>query len=208
MAGAKSRTYTQEYVEKYLQEHSNYIVIGKFEGAHKPLLCQCSNQHQFNLYFSEYLFRGRGCKQCAQMKQKGEGHWNWQNGGHQDVFDALRHSIIPWKKECLAESGYKCDISGESSKDLVVHHAEYNFRTLVDKALENTNLPLYNYIAEYSIEDRKKLENELLKLHTIENGKVMKKEYHDEFHQIYGKTNNTLDQYNEFKTRKRQELIK
>lgn len=181
-------------------------MIGEYQGAHKPVLCRCKQGHEFNLYFSEYLSRGRGCKLCALQRNSGANHWNWQGGGHQDVADALRHSISSWKQECLEQANYRCDICGEQASDLVVHHVNINFSNLMYQALENTHLPLHNFISEYTVEERQALEKELLKLHLPENGVVIRRKYHDEFHQWYGKTNNTLQQYEEFKKKKRQEL--
>ena len=111
------------------------------------------------------------------------------------------------EKISLKNSDYKCDISGLHSDDLVIHHATKNFRALVDEACKNTGIPLLNKIVDYSIEDRQNLEKELLKLHENCKGIVMRKVYHDEFHSIYGKTNNTLEQYLEFKKIKQEELL-
>ena len=111
----------------------------------------------------------------------------------------LRTKRSQRKKECLKNAEYKCDITGEHSQDLVVHHVDKNFRELVNEALENTGLDLRHSIDEYSLEERKSLEEELIKLHSPSNGVVIKRECHNLFHKIYGKTNNNRNQYEEFK---------
>lgn len=203
-AGATSKVYTTEYVQQYIQEHSGYTLLEEYQGSHHPTRCQCARGHEFNLWFSDYLNRGRGCKECAIIDHSGENHWNWQDGGHQEVMDALRHAIIPWKKDCLSKAQYRCDIDGIQSSDLVVHHANINFSSLVKEACNNLNLELYNQIADYTMEERQSLETELLKLHYDKAvGIVMQRKYHDEFHSLYGKINNTLKQYNEYKINKK-----
>lgn len=171
--------------------------------------CICNKNHTFKLYFTDWLYNERGCPQCAIIKYSGEGHWNWQNGGHQETIDALRHAIAPWKKECLAQAEYKCDISKIKTPNLIVHHLNINFSDLVKLASLNTGIPILNSISGYSIEQRQALEQELLSLHKKYcKGIVIDRKYHDEFHDKYGKTNNTEEQYNKFKKEKIEELNK
>lgn len=199
LRGSSEKFYSTEYVRDYIKEHDQYILLGDYVNSHSPIKCQCKSGHIFNLYWSEYLCRHRGCPKCSLENHSKENHWNWNNGGYQETLDALRHAIIPWKKECLKNAEYKCDISNEHSNNLVVHHIDVNFRELVNQALKNTNLDLRHSINEYSLEERTALEEELLRLHRISNGVVIKKEYHDLFHKIYGKTNNNRSQYEKFK---------
>lgn len=203
LAGGKALSYSQEEVTELIKK-DGYTALEEFKGSHKPLKVRCEEGHEFDLYFSEWLYNGRGCPQCAILKNSGDQHWNWNGGGHQETLEALRHVIIPWKKASLKNSDYKCDISGLHTDDLVVHHATKNFRALVDDACANTNIPLLNKVADYSFEDRQTLEKELLRLNEECKGIVMRRVYHDEFHSIYGKTNNTLEQYLEFKEMKQE----
>lgn len=195
--GAKKLKYSFDYVTEYLKEEGIQI-IGEYINANTGVKCLCKEGHEFNLFFSEHLFRGRSCPICAIEKRSGINHWNYQGGGHQDVIDGLRHAIIPWKKECLKKANYCCDIGGKPCEDLVVHHLK-NFRDIVEEALKNVNLPLHNYLNEYNDEEISQLKNEILRLHKVEDGVVISQQYHDEFHQIYGKIKNTKEQYLEFK---------
>lgn len=203
-AGAKKLKYNEDEVKKMIYDKDKYTLIDGYINGYTGCRCRCSDNHEFDLYFSEWLYRGRGCPQCAILKNSGKQHWNWNGGGYQETLDALRHAIIPWKKASLKNSDYKCDISGLHTDDLIVHHTTKNFRALVDEACINTGIPLLNKVADYSIEDRKILEKELLRLHEKCKGIVMRRAYHDEFHSIYGKTNNNLEQYLEFKKMKQE----
>lgn len=196
--GAKALKYSADYVKQYL-EKEEITLVGEYINAATGVLCKCPKGHEFNLYFSEHIFNGRGCPKCAILKNSGEGHWNYNGGGHQEVMDMLRHYIAPWKKDCLKKSNFKCEITGRSD-DLVVHHF-VNFSDIVKQASKNTNIPILNYVSEYSLEDREKLSQEVLHLHEIENGIVLTREIHDEFHKIYGKEKNTKEQFLEFKQR-------
>lgn len=205
-AGAKTLKYSEDDVRKAL-EQDGIQLVGEYVNAATGVTCVCPQGHTFQLYFSDYISeRGRGCLECARIKRSGINHWNYNGGGHQEVLDDLRHVIIPWKKDCLKNANYCCDICGEKTNDIVVHHLR-NFREIVNEALKNTNLILYNYINEYSQEEREQLEQEVLKLHKLETGVVISRQYHDEFHQIYGKKNNTIEQYEAFKAQKQKLLF-
>lgn len=194
--GAQKLKYTSEYVKNYLRDN-DINMIGEYINAGTGVLCECKQGHQFNLYFSEYLNRGRSCPQCAIIDHSGENHWNYNGGGHQEVTDMLRHYIAPWKKACLKEGNYQCDITGRKD-DLIVHHF-FNFSQIVKQASQNTGIPILNFVADYTLEEREKLSQEVLRLHTLDNGVVLNRDIHNQFHEIYGKINNTKKQYIEFK---------
>lgn len=195
--GAASRVYSQEEVAKMIYEQNQYVIIGEFQGSHNPVLCKCNRGHEFNLYFSEWKFRGRGCPKCAIINRSGKNHWNYQNGGHQEVMDMLRHKIVTWKKDCLIQHNFQCDITQEKNA-LVVHHLK-NFTDIVKEASDNTGIPILNKVSDYAYGEQEKLSNEVIRLHTIDLGVPIQRKLHDEFHLRYGKKNNTKEQYEEFK---------
>lgn len=196
--GARALEYTQEKVQEKI-ESKGYTLIGEFTGGHNPCKCKCSRGHEFDLYFSEFLNRGRGCRECAIIDHSGINHWNYQGGGHQDTMDAFRHTIIPWKKEILKKANYVCDIDKNHTDNLVIHHMEKNFVDIVKEASINTEIPILNDISEYTPEDRFAIEKEILDLHYKYEAVVIQRKYHDAFHLKYGKTKNTKEQYLEFK---------
>lgn len=197
-AGAKRLKYTSDYVKKIIKEQRNYTMIGEYINAGTPVLCRCQNGHEFPLIFSHYLKGHSGCKQCANEKLKESNHWNWQGGGHQETVDYFRHRILPWKQACLALAEFKCDITGENTNNLIVHHLS-NFSDIMYSASKDLGIPIKNYIADYTEEEREKLASEILARHDINNGVVITRDIHNLFHSIYGKINNTKEQYLHFK---------
>ena len=204
--GAKKLVYSLEDVQQDIAK-DGYTIIGEYVNASTGVLCQCSNKNHkpFYLYYSEYKFRGRGCPMCGIEKISGENHWNWQ-GGISFLNDELRNAINPWKFDIFNNSPF-CDITG-STKDLEVHHININYSDLVKEAIKNVNFNLKGiYRASYSYEEIAELKQEILRLHYEKaQGVVLTKEIHQEFHSIYGKENNTIEQYLEFKERKQKEL--
>lgn len=195
-AGASKLEYTVKDVKDTIED-DGLTLIGEYENASTGVLCRCARGHTFDLYFSEYLYRGRSCPQCAIIGRSGKNHPNYNGGGHQEAMDAFRHVIIPWKKKCLRKANYTCDITGQQG-DIVIHHL-HNFSEIVKQASTNTNIPIYNTIKEYTEEEREKLFIEILRLHEEDNGVVILRTLHNKFHSIYGTRNNTKEQYEQFK---------
>ena len=198
--GAKTKKYTKEMVQKDIQQKRGYILLGEYINAQTPVLTQCIRGHKFNLIYSQFLQGRSGCEICSIIDRSGKSHWNYQNGGHQEVLDYLRDRIKVWKNKKLKEANYLCDICHQHTNNLVVHHI-INFRKLVDEASKQSGVPLLSKVSDYYQQNipLELLVDKLLELHKATLAVVIDKKYHDEFHKIYGKTNNTLEQYLEYK---------
>lgn len=183
-------------IEKDIKKNGYQIIDkSKYVNAYVGLPCRCSNGHTFDLYYSDYLCRGRGCRKCGILNNSGENHWNYK-GGESEVMDALRKSLVNWKKDVLAYYGFECAIR-KTKGDIVVHHL-YSFSDLLKDALSICNLELLNKVSDYKDGEFDLLKSTLLSLHKRENGIAISKDIHNEFHSIYGKGNNTYEQFSNF----------
>lgn len=136
-------------------------------------------------------------KKCANEALKGENHWNWK-GGASEIIDYLRKSLKDWKKEVMQRDNYACVLSGQK-QDFVIHHLK-GFNTIVEEASINVGVPVLKKFNEYeNLTDVEKLKAEVLRLHTADLGITLNKDIHILFHRLYGKGNNTPEQFNEFK---------
>lgn len=134
----------------------------------------------------------------------GENNSNWQ-GGVTDISEYLRHALKKWREDSFKKYNYKCDISN-SNKNLIIHHL-YNFSDIVNEVFKITNIEINNKISDYSENELETLKEKCLKLHYKYGlGVCLTEELHKEFHNIYGKRNNTLEQYMEFKKNKIKEI--
>lgn len=75
----------------------------------------------------------------------------------------------------------------------MIHHVKKNFSAILEEASKNTGIPILPNISDYSKEDRDTLIKEVQRLHTIDNGVAITKEYHQLFHRKYGTRNNTYE---------------
>ena len=196
--GAKKLKYTAEDVENDIQQ-DGYHLIGKYINAKTGVLCQCNKGHPpFNLFYSEYKFRKRGCPECGKLKESGSNHWNWQ-GGISIISDLIRDAADDWKYELVKQYHY-CDITGQTH-NLEVHHLNINFADIVKESANNIGF-IFNgkELKDYDIEKVQQLKKEIARLHQEKvKGVVLTKDLHRLFHSIYGKKNNTEEQYIEFK---------
>ena len=94
----------------------------------------------------------------------------------------------------------KCILTKERTHSLVVHHLK-SFNTILDEASYNTGIPVLQKLADYENEEYIQLTNEVIRLHDVNNGVTLTKEIHDLFHEIYGRGDNTPEQFKEFTRR-------
>lgn len=204
--GQKNIKYSPEIVENLLSEQGCHL-LEPYINITTKIKCKCSNGHEFDFVLANFLRNQNPCPKCAYEKRRGPGSPVWADGGRQETLDFLRHQLSTWKKETFQAYDYTCDISGERGGKLVIHHVKKSFSEIVKQAVKNTGIPILPHIADYTEQDREILVNEIRKLHTIDIGVPIKAELHQEFHRLYGTRNNTLQQYEEFKKKKRQELL-
>lgn len=196
--GKQLRKYSEDDVNRLLSE-KNCVLLEPYVNITTKVKCQCPKGHIFDFVLANFLRKEEPCIICSYEKRKGENSPHWKGGGKQSTIDFIRHQLYLWKQEVLKQYEGKCDICGEKTKDLVIHHVSKNFSSILDEASQNTGIPILNCIADYSDEERDILINEVKRLHTIDIGRPMKREYHKLFHRRYGTHNNTLQQYEEFK---------
>lgn len=154
-------------------------------------------------------FQGRNqiiCPSCRKKISFGENSPNWK-GGVSSLNSFLRCSINEWKQDSLKNSNYQCDISKKHGY-LEVHHLHRNFKDIVDETLKITNLDIRKDIGEYTQDELDLLYNTCLSLHYKYGlGVCILREYHLEFHDFYGRFNNTPEQYYKFKKEIQSELF-
>jgi hypothetical protein len=121
------------------------------------------------------------------------------NGGVTDINRFLRYNCKQWKNDTMKKSNYMCEITKLSFD--TIHHL-YNFQNIRNEVLEECNIPEKETIYEYS-------ESEMEKLISV-NGKIHFKyglgvclctEIHTLYHKIYGRKNNSNNEFEEFKER-------
>jgi hypothetical protein len=146
------------------------------------------------------------CKSCQAIGRSGENSYNWK-GGISSIQEYIRRRLGEWKFESLKYYNFQCDISNSNS-DLVIHHLYRNFSDILDESLILSNTTLKSNIKDYSFEELDILTDICVKLHFHYGlGVCITSNLHIEFHQKYGKKNNTVDQYLEFKQLKQSQII-
>jgi len=179
---------------------NNMILLEKYYiNNHTPMkyICKFHLNTVQQITFSDLLYNNCGCRLCRYEKQSKENHWNWK-GGISSLESFLRKEIKLWVKDSLKYYNYKCFITNINSV-LVIHHL-YPFSKIVKETLEFLNLPLYSQLNKYTNNELNMIVNKCLELHyKYGYGVPLLPEIHELFHKIYGKNNNTLEQFNIFK---------
>lgn len=129
---------------------------------------------------------------------KGEENGRWLGGRTQLYFD-LRNHLQEWKQKSMEYCNYKCVITNTNFDN--IHHL-YSFRNIVNEVFINLNIDIKQTIGDYNEKTRQLIYNELIILHNKYGlGVCLKNNIHRLFHNLYGYSNNTPQQFEEFKQR-------
>lgn len=202
---AGNAKYTLDQLKKLFKDSNlNIEIVSKnYKNSNekmdfKCLVCGC----EWSTSVSSIINGHTGCPDCAIKRVSGENNWNWK-GGISEIKNYLRGSITQWKKDSMRKGNYKCIITGEDFEE--IHHA-YNFSSIVYEAFDICNISFKPYVIDYT-------EKELLQLSIVCSylhyeyglGKLLTKKLHAEYHSIYGRKNNTVEQFEEFVEFKKRE---
>ena len=167
-------TLSNEQFLKKMKEFgiSDVKPIDEYKGMNKKMLFRCSCGKTWETTPHRVLI-GNHCPMCFSNSMKGENNYFYnKNLTNKDRADARYRFRKPEYKsfvqECLKNDNYTCQISGKKSCGDVVVHHISGFN--------------------WDIQNR----------YNSDNGIVLNKEIHNEFHKLYGKGNNTKEQFKDF----------
>lgn len=135
-------------------------------------------------------------------KMSGEKSPRWK-GGTNEIRKHLRTLNIKWFSDCKDKAGYKCQLTNKpgNGKNLNTHHL-YSFSNIIFDAHNIYNIQIKEQVKDYTENELKLIEEYVAIWHSDNsNAVVLCKEAHELFHKLYGKGNNTPEQYMEFKER-------
>ena len=197
----------EEVKTKLLEINPDIEVLSdKYVNGTSKLKCRCLiDNHIWGITWND-LRRGNGCPKCYRENNFGENNPSWKGGitplrNHLSSF-----TILQWKKDSFKKYNYKCDITGNHNVKLIIHH-HHNFSDIVQETMDILKLPVYQEINKYTDMELKLIETTCLKLHYKYGlGICLSEQEHILFHSIYGRKNNTIDQYKKFKQKRINEL--
>ncbi len=213
ISGQRCKYCGHEYVANIRRKDGKDVIISYINNGFEPLFneddyvnnsqklpCICNKHREFGIIYSTYadVNSGKGCIECGKEKISGENHYLWK-GGISPLHNYLRYKINDWKRDSLKQYNFCCGITGIQSNNLVVHHM-YGFNLILDEVLFELNLDIRKEINLYSDKELLLIENLLVKKHYEYGLGIPLLPYiHDIYHKIYGRGNNTCEEFNEFK---------
>ena len=207
----ENEVFNYDYVKTVIESNGKNKLIStiytKAQDRNLKILCAKCQKNTYITSFNKFQNRHQiYCLECGYKLRSGENNHNWR-GGVSTLNAYLRTHIKQWIKDSLKASNYLCDISKRRGH-LEVHHLNKNFKDIVDETLKITGLDIKQKIGEYSEEELSLLSSTCLNLHYKYGlGVCILREYHLEFHDFYGRHDNTPEQYYEFKKEKQDELL-
>jgi len=190
---------TEDIILNLLKSNNLTPINFNYNSQHDEFEFICDIHKELGIQKGKYISILRGhtpCKKCAFKSISGENHYEWK-GGISPLHEYLRGKLLPWKIDSFKYFNHKCIITNKK-KDSLIHHL-YPFYEILQKVLQDTGLPLYNQINNYSEKELYLLELKCLELHYKYGlGVCINKKIHDEFHSIYGLKNFTPEDFHEF----------
>lgn len=174
--------------ETYINEKSELKFICN---KHPDFGIQTTNYDNF--YSAQHV-----CKVCAKENRSGINHHNYK-GNITSLHKYLRDQIKQWKFDSFNYYNKTCVITGIKNKNNIIHHL-YSFNLIVDEVIKELNYPIHNDYNLYSYLELNNITELFIKKHYEYGlGVCLTKEIHNLFHKLYGKGNNTPEQFYEFK---------
>jgi hypothetical protein len=195
-AGEKQRL-SYDTVKEEFQKRGYTLVSKAYKRNSIPLEYICNKHKAEGIQTITYsdLQQHKGCYYCGVEARTGENCYCWK-GGISPLGDYLRTHIQQWKVDSMKACEFKCVITG--GKFDVVHHL-YGFNMILQEVLDETGIPIYDKIGSYTEEQLEMLTNRVIAKHyEYPLGVCLTEEIHALFHSIYGKGDNTPEQFHEF----------
>lgn len=117
--------------------------------------------------------------------------------GYKNLNNFVRARLHNWKAEVRELNNYTCCITGEHS-NLIIHHCK-SFNLLMQETIDILNFEIKDSFSEYTDEELNCFLDTFLNLQSYYNEYVCITEtIHKLFHKHYGYGDNTMEQWNEF----------
>jgi len=200
----KSILPNSEFVNRLKQINHNIEPLEEYKGTNVKIKCKCIIDN-FEWYpVPTNLYKGEGCPKCKCINLSNENSSSWK-GGISSLSDYIRNHIRQWKYDSIKSSNYKCIITGNRFD--VIHHL-YSFNLIVKETLSILHYDILKEIHNYSDEQINNIINVCVELHYKYGlGVCLCNEEHELFHSIYGRGDNTPEQFEEFIKLRQKQLI-
>ena len=168
------------------------------------------------IYVSPWLGRVVSEEEKEKTRQRVKGKWSGENnprfinplkgsdngrweGGITNLYQFLRENIVEWKEDSMKYCNYRCVLTGDYFNN--IHHL-IPFKDIVYEAMGILNIEVKQDVSDYSEELRNELINKIKELHIKYGyGMCLTKDLHKIFHDNYGYTNFTKENFIEFTDR-------
>lgn len=170
-AGRNKKSH-EEFIEEFYEKNpnaENIEILGEYINNKTKIKCRCRIDGEIWYPTPSDLLRGHNCPKCVIRNISGKNHYNWNSNLTED--------------------------------ERILSRKNYEYKQFV-----KTSLEYFNYTCQLSGQHGGKLSVHHLNGYNwcvegrmdINNVIVITKEIHKEFHDIYGRGNNTKEQFEEF----------
>lgn len=187
------RRHSYQYVKEYIDKEGFGLLSDSYVNSKENLSIKCPNNHVNQMTFNDFQ-SGSRCRQCYLEEVRKNSIRTLQR--------YLRDSVtLEWKKQSMKESNYVCVLTGDQFHH--IHHL-YSYGSIIRDTLLRLNLEAREYLSDYKSEEIELIIETAKELHMQHPlGVCLREDIHTLFHQLYGFTDNTPEQFEEFSLRYR-----
>jgi len=201
--GQKQSLTIDDVKKKLYKKHKNNIILLKYGGStHIESEFECTVcKNIFVSSIHNILQQKYTCKECWLKKMgklKAGSKSNFWKGGITKLRPYIKCTLGEWKKSSMEQCNYKCVACLEPHTFSDIHHL-YPLSNIIEDALVELGYIEKDRMIDYGEKNIQKIVSKVLEIHSKHPlGACLCKKSHKAFHKIYGKTNNTPEEFYEF----------
>lgn len=152
--------------------------------------------HTEEISFGNFYSRKSGlCVECEMERRKGETSYGWK-GGVTPLTDYIRKNLKDWNNYCSKYYNYRCVVTNLPMDH--IHHLQ-SFNLILSETLTELNFKSKGSVKDYSQEELSLVLEKFIEVQSrYPIGVPLISDVHNLFHKLYGRGNNTPDQFYEF----------
>lgn len=207
-ACAGIKVHSLEFVRQQFIAEGLELLSGEYKNAHMKLTYRClKHADEIQRITWNNFERGKRCPRCAIERRKGKGNVMWM-GGVTPIYGYLRSHLKPWRKASFEASNGLCAVTElPVGMRYVIHHLR-SFNSIYQEVFAETGIEVKPELSDYTDVEIGRLKEGMHRKHMELLGAVITPDIHDLFHRVYGKGENTPEQFADFKDRwKRGEFV-
>lgn len=193
-----------EDVIRFIKDNGAKYISGEYIDNESKLTLRCECGELFERTYANIQRSQKSgkitCNKCS-YKRRGDNNRKYaiEDSPYMSFNNIIRAKLLSWSNNIRKLYNYKCPITNQN-KNLIVHHLN-GFSLIVESVIKKYDESIKsrdNITVIPNIDLANKIIEEVVQEHNDSTGILISSNIHNHFHNIYGRGNNTPEQFDEF----------